>query len=57
MQTEVLGCASHLLDSETLLESASAIAAVEAAVPGFGKFMAAGPRARTTPTGLKSTAA
>jgi hypothetical protein len=57
MQTEVLGCATHLLDSEALLESASAMAAMEAAVPGFGKLLPAGPQAGARRAGSKSKAA
>jgi len=37
MQTEMLGCASHLLDSETALQAASAMEALDA-IPGLGKL-------------------
>ncbi len=37
MQTEVMGCASHLLDSETALEAASAVEAFDI-FPGLGKL-------------------
>jgi phasin protein len=35
MQTEILGCATHLLDSDALLESASALKAMQSAVPAL----------------------
>jgi hypothetical protein len=57
MQTEVLGCATHLLDSEALLESASVVHALEAAVPGFATLTPAGLRAGATRAGRKSKAA
>jgi len=41
MQTEMVGCASHLLDSEALLESASIIDTMESAIPGLESFFAA----------------
>ena len=41
LQTEMVGCASHLLDSEALLESASVIDAMQSALPGLDRFFAA----------------
>jgi hypothetical protein len=39
MQTEMMGCATHLLDSETALEAASAMESFDA-LPGFNTFFA-----------------
>lgn len=35
MQTEMLGCATHLADAESLLEAASALDHFESAIPGL----------------------
>jgi hypothetical protein len=40
MQTEMVGCASHLLDSEALLESTSVMDAM-GSIPGLDRFFAA----------------
>ncbi len=38
MQTEVMGCASHLLDSESALEAASALEALDM-IPGMSSLL------------------
>jgi hypothetical protein len=43
MQTEMMGCATHLLDSESLLESAAAFEALDK-VPGANLFFPFSPR-------------
>ena len=42
MQTEIMGCASHLIDTETLLEgSSAALDAMHLKIPGLDAFLAA----------------
>jgi hypothetical protein len=41
MQTEIMGCASHLIDSETMLEGSSALDAMQFRIPGLDTFLAA----------------
>jgi hypothetical protein len=45
MQTEMMGCATHLLDSETLLESAAALEAFDK-LPGANLLFPFSPGAR-----------
>ena len=40
MQNEMLGCATHLADTESLLEAASAVAHFESAIPGLRALLA-----------------
>jgi hypothetical protein len=40
MQTEIMGCASHLIDSETVLEGSSAVDAMQFKIPGLDTFLA-----------------
>jgi hypothetical protein len=42
MQTEIAGCASHLIDSEAVLEGSSALDAMQFKIPGLDTFLAAG---------------
>jgi hypothetical protein len=42
MQTEIVGCASHLIDSEAMLEgSSAALDAMQLKIPGLDAFLAA----------------
>ena len=42
MQTEIMGCASHLIDSEAVLEGSSALDAMQFKIPGLDTVLAAG---------------
>lgn len=43
MQTEMMGCATHLADTEAMLEAASAVSAFESAIPGLNQLLAPNP--------------